>query len=80
VDGCKFDPSPLAFEDKILMPMRKITFFKSGYVLALLDPKSYTIETISKVHGYMRLKGIEGRTVEFATTAWGEDRASYDIP
>lgn len=80
VEGRKFDPSPLAFVDKLLIPMRKITFFKSGYVLAQLDPKNSEVKTISKIHGYMKLKRIEGRTVEFATTAWGEALASYPIP
>jgi hypothetical protein len=76
----RFDPSPLLFEETILLPMRKISFFKSGYVLVRIDPRASTIKTLSKIHGYMKLKAIEGRTVEFATSAWGDDISSYTIP
>lgn len=76
----KFDPSPLLFDGTLLLAMRKITFFKSGYALVQIDPRNSTIKTLSKIHGYMKLKAIEGRTVEFATTAWGEDTVRYEIP
>lgn len=76
----KFDPSPLLFEETILLPMRKISFFRSGYVLVQIEPRSSTIKTLSKIHSYMKLKAIEGKTVEFATTAWGEDTARYEMP
>lgn len=80
IEGHKFDPSPLAFEDKILVPMRKIGFFKSGYVLVRINPISLVIEPISKIYNYMRLSRIDGRSIEFATTAWGSETAHFAIP
>lgn len=80
LEDCKFDPSPLLLDETILLPMRKSSFFKSGYVLVQIDPRNSTIKTLSKIHGYMKLKAIEGRAVEFATTAWGEDTARHVIP
>lgn len=79
LEGQKFDPSPLQFDGKILLPMRKIGFFKSGYVLTLIDPNDYKITILSKVHGYMRLISIHDRIVTFATTAWGDNTATLSI-
>lgn len=76
----RFDPSPLLFEDRILLPMRRIGFFKSGYVLTQLDPRDFSIKVVSKIHAYMRLKQIEGRRVEYFTTAWSENTAFLEIP
>ncbi|WP_292930097.1 hypothetical protein [Novosphingobium sp. PASSN1] len=78
--GEKFDPSPLLYEGKILIPMRKIGFWKSGYVLTRLDPSSLTLERISRVHEYMRLVRRRERSVEFVTTAWGTGTAFLPLP
>ena len=78
--GRKFDPSPLLFEDAILLPMQKVSFFKSGYVLVQIDLETRAIKTLSKTHSYMKLYAIHERSVEFATTAWGEDTALCIIP
>lgn len=79
IERRKFDPSPLLFDDKILVPMRKIGFFKSGYVLTLIDPSASKIVTISKIHAYMRLISVQDRDVTFATTVWGYDTATHAI-
>ncbi|OYW16255.1 MAG: hypothetical protein B7Z39_01890 [Novosphingobium sp. 12-64-8] len=76
----KFDPSPLMFEDHILVSMRKITFLKSGYVLARIDPETCKVEIISKVHEYMKLRKVQGRSVEFSTSSWGDGVALCPIP
>jgi len=78
--GEKFDPSPLLHDGKILIPMRKIGFWKSGYVLIRLDPSSLTMERISRVHGYMRLIRSHQTSVEFVTTAWGTGTAAVPLP
>lgn len=79
LEGRKFDPSPLTFDGKILLPMRKIGFFKSGYVLALINPSACKIIAVSKIYPYMRLISVEGRVVTFATTAWGDNTATLSI-
>lgn len=79
LEGQKFDPSPLLFEGKILLPMRKIGFFKSGYVLTLINSGVSEIRVKSKDYGYMRLISIDNRDVTFATTAWGDNTATYTI-
>jgi hypothetical protein len=79
IEKRKFDPSPLPFDDLILIPMRKISFFKSGYALTLIDPRGQTIKTISKVHGYMKLLRVDARQIEFATSAYGDSTAFCSI-
>jgi len=78
--GEKFDPSPLLHEGKILIPMRKISFWRSGYVLIRLDPSTLIIERISKVHEYMKLVRTREQSVKFATTAWGTATAFLTLP
>jgi hypothetical protein len=80
IEGRKFDPSPLIFEETILLPMRKISFFKSGYVLVQIDPRNYSIKGLSGIHNYMKLKAIKERTVEFRITSWGEETVRLNIP
>jgi len=80
IDGRRFDPSPLVHEGKILIPMRKSGFLRSGYVLVRIDPSSLTIESISKVHDYMKLCRTDGESVEFATAAWGSETALLTLP
>jgi hypothetical protein len=76
----RFDPSPLHFEGMILVPKRKISFLKSGYVLVAIDPNTGRTKVLSKIFGYMRLVRIEDRIVEFASTAWGDETAHYRLP
>lgn len=76
----KFDPSPLPFEGKLLVPMRKIGFFKSGYTLVQIDPKTRIIKSLSKTHDYMRLCLVDGRSIQFATTPWGSETAWLTLP
>lgn len=75
IEGHQFDASPLALEGEILVPMRKRGFFKSGYVLARIDAETASVQVISKVHEYMRLVRVEGPSVVFETTAWGDQTA-----
>jgi hypothetical protein len=80
IEGKKFDPSPLAYKGTILLPMRKNTFFKSGYVLVQIDPETRAIKALSKIHGYMKLRCIEEQQVEFWTNAWEGEIAILPLP
>ena len=71
----KFDPSPLLLNGAILLPMRKNTFLKSGYVLTQIDPAAESLKAISKIHDYMRLRRVEEKVVEFWTNAWEGETA-----
>jgi hypothetical protein len=68
-----FDPSPIEYEGAILIPVRKSNFLNYGYALARIEPTSRKVSVVSKVHGYMRLLRLEGRTVIFATTTHTQD-------
>jgi hypothetical protein len=73
IDRSRFDPSPLNHNGSILIPVRKIGFFASGYALARIEPVQRKLSVISKVHGYMRLLRIEGDAVFFAKTTYNDD-------
>jgi hypothetical protein len=78
--GWRFDPSPLEYEGAILVPVRKADFFGLGYALARVDPSTRRVSILSKVHGYMRLLRVEGRSVVFATTTHRPDTDRIEIP
>jgi hypothetical protein len=68
-----FDPSPLAYRDGILIPVRRISFFASGYALAFVDPARLKLRVVSKIQGYMRLIEVTGDEVTFVTRAYDDD-------
>lgn len=75
----RFDPSPLAYRDGILIPVRRINFFNSGYALAFVDPASLKLRVISKIQGYMRLIEVNGDEVAFLTTTFNDERDSLPV-
>lgn len=78
VDG-RFDPSPLPFLGNMLIPKRRISFFKSGYVLTMIDLKTVKEKRLSRIIPYMRLIKVEDGVVEYVTTAWGVETARLSI-
>jgi hypothetical protein len=80
IEGEKFDPSPLLVDGAILLPMRRNSFFKSGYVLTQIDPSDGALKVVSKIHSYMRLRRIDGQAVEFWTNASEGETAILLLP
>lgn len=75
IDRWRFDPSPLEYEGTILVPARKRGFLMYGYALARVQPVTRKVSILSKVHQYMRLLRIDGRSVVFATATFGDETA-----
>ena len=75
----RFDPSPLEYEGAILVPVRKSNFFTYGYALARIDPPTRKVSIVSKVHEYMKLLRVDGRSVVFATTTYGTDADRIEL-
>ena len=73
VERWRFDPSPLEHDGSILIPVRKIGFFASGYALARIDPLAHKVSVISKAYGYMRLLRLDDDAVVFAKTTYSPD-------
>jgi hypothetical protein len=69
----RFDPSPLSIAGKLLIPKRKISFFKSGYVLTAIDLNTGETQALSKIIPYMKLLKIDDGYIQFATTVWGSE-------
>ena len=75
----RFDPSPVEYEGSILVPVRKSNFLIFGYALARIDPATCQVSVISKVHGYMKLLRVEGRSVVFATKTYGTETGTIRL-
>ena len=69
----RFDPSPLEYQGAILIPLRRITFLRSGYALARIEPEQRKLAVLSRVRSYMKLIRIEDGSVIFETTAYGPE-------
>ncbi|MHA6770127.1 hypothetical protein [Sphingobium ummariense] len=75
----RFDPSPLAYSGNMLIPKRKISLLKSGYVLTMIDLRSLKETRLSKVMPYMKLIKVQDGIVEYATTARSSETARLSL-
>ena len=70
---CRFHPTPLAFEESILAPLREATRF----YLVRIDPVSMKIKKLSRGFAFMKLVRIVGSEVEFST--WWDDKEIHRV-
>jgi len=79
IEGKRFDPSPLEWQSSILIPVRKIGFFSSGFALGRIAPSTRQVSLISKTFPYMKLLRLEGDAVVFAKATCGIEEGKIKL-
>ena len=74
-----FGGPPLFYENYIFLPMYKRSFFKSGFILTIINMKNYKISTIGKIKPLIWLDVIEGNNMYFFEDIERIKKNSYSL-